>query len=423
MIYNNTIHDNGDVNATYDQDVHGIAVSDHVNNLWVVDNQLYRNSGDGIQINAGPGQRASTHHIYVGRNVSHHNKQSGFWVKQATDVIVSQNESYGHRPSNSSLGQCMGAQYAPDWVWFLYNRVHDCEYGIAQMSDNQEVSHTFVVGNVIDDIHRSRSSDPTDAWGPSAIMMSGGYERHVVNNTIYNVDSGVNIASPVGSLDVGDNIIANVTQPQASHVILSFAALAPNAVFHHNVLFGDPRLDWGSGQVHVNAGLLAVARSFDADPQFVDAPGRNFHVALTSPAANNGELNPAYAIFEQRYGLNIAVDADGRARPRMATADIGAYLAGSATRLEHAGPDSAGHARRSPAGPRRYRRRRWGSRWPPRAAAPCAWRGRARPAAACRPPMSLKPAPRRARRLLLQRWMRRRQPTRARCSRERSTCA
>jgi len=328
VIYNNTIHDNGDVNATYDQDNHGIAVTDHVNNLWVVDNQLYRNSGDGLQINAGTGQGATTHHIYVGRNVAHHNKQTGLWVKQATDVVVSENETYGHRPGNSSLGQCMGAQYAPDWVWFLYNHIHDCEYGIAQVSDNGEKSHTFVIGNVIDNIHTSRLSDPTDAWSPSAVMMAGGYERHIVNNTIYNVDSGVNIASPVGSLDIADNIISTVTQPRASHVNLSFAALAPNATFHHNVLFGDPRIDWGSGQAHVNASLLAAARSFDADPQFLDAPNRNFHVALSSPAANNGELNVAYATFQQRYGFSIAVDADGRARPKTVTADIGAYLPG-----------------------------------------------------------------------------------------------
>ena len=156
VIYNNTIHDNGNVNANTDQDVHGISVTDHVNHLWVVDNQLYRNSGDGIQIVRRPAQQAATtHHIYVGRNVAHHNKQTGFWVKQATDVIFSQNVSYGHRPSNSSMGQCMGGQYAPDWVWFLYNRLYDCEYGIALMSDDGEPSHTFVIGNVIHNIHRT----------------------------------------------------------------------------------------------------------------------------------------------------------------------------------------------------------------------------------------------------------------------------
>src|SRR5205823_7550529 len=50
VIWNNSIHDNGDVHATFDQDVHGIHVGPRVSSLWVVDNELARNSGDGIQI-------------------------------------------------------------------------------------------------------------------------------------------------------------------------------------------------------------------------------------------------------------------------------------------------------------------------------------------------------------------------------------
>jgi hypothetical protein len=332
VIYDNTVHDNGDVLAKTDQDAHGISVTDHVNHLWVVDNQLYRNSGDGIQIVApGKGQAATTHHIYVGRNIAHHNKQTGFWVKQATDVIFSQNVSYAHRPSNSSLGQCMGGQYAPDWVWFLYNRVTDCEYGIALMSDEGEPSHTFVIGNVIHNIHRTvLTNRPDDAWGPAGIIMTGGDERHFVNNTTYDVDSGVNIATSLGSLEVADNIIANVTQPRASHVLLGFQALAANTTVHHDVLFGDPRIEMGNGQVHLNNGQLATLRSIADDPQFVDVARGDFHVAATSPAANRGELNAVYGTFQQRYGLSIAVDADGKVRPPMATADIGAYLAAGA---------------------------------------------------------------------------------------------
>ena len=254
VIYDNVIHDNGDVHAKNDQDVHGIGVTDHVHHLWVVDNQLYRNSGDGIQIVApGPGQAATTHHIYVGRNVAHHNKQTGFWVKQATDVIFSQNVSYGHRPGNSSMGQCMGGQYAPDWVWFIYNHLSDCEYGVAQMSDDGEPSHTFVIGNVIHNIHRTTlKNEANDAWGSAGIMMAGGDQRHVVNNTIYDVDSGLNIATPAGSLDVAGNIIANVTQPAASHVLLGFGALLAKTRAHQNLLFGNPRVELGNGQIRLS---------------------------------------------------------------------------------------------------------------------------------------------------------------------------
>ncbi len=330
VLWDNLIHDNGDLSTTFDQDVHGISVSDHVRYLWVVDNQIYRNSGDGIQINAQDTMTASTHHIFVGRNVSHHNKQSGFWVKSAADVVFSQNESYGHRPSNSSLGQCMGGQYGPDWVWFLYNHVHDCEFGITQMSDNQEHSRWFLIGNIIENIHRSQASDPSDSWAPSAIMMSGGYERHVINNTIYNTDSGVNISTPVGTLEIADNIISTITQPLASHVLIGFAQIAANTSFHHNLLFGDPRMDWANGQIHVTSAQLAMAQSLSSDPQFVNAAGGDFHILTTSPAKNAAEFNAVHATFQARYGVSIAFDAAGRAR-QGTTTDMGAYLANQAS--------------------------------------------------------------------------------------------
>jgi hypothetical protein len=293
VIYDNSIHDNGDMNASSPQHVHGISVSDHVNTLWVVDNQLARNSGDGIQINAQVGQNATTHHIYVGRNSAYGNGSNGFWTKYATDVIFSQNDCYGHRPSNTGLGQCMGAQYAPDWVWFLFNHVHDSEYGITQMSDNGEVARTFIIGNVIENIHASQAGDPTpdSGWGPSAVMIAGGSERHVINNTIYNVDSGVNDGTTAGTLEVADNIISDITQAAASHILLDFAVAGTITVMHHDLLFGNPRIDWGNGQVLVTASQLAPVHSLESDPQFVDAAGGDFHVASTSPAVGAGEVN------------------------------------------------------------------------------------------------------------------------------------
>jgi hypothetical protein len=326
VIYNNSIHDNGDVNATFDQDVHGIGVSDHVNTLWVVDNQIYRNSGDGIQINAQPGQDKTTHHIYIGRNVSHDNKQTGFWVKQATDVILSQNQSYNHRPGNSSNGSCIGGQYTPDYIWYIYNNLHDCDYGVARMSDDGlgNAMHTYVIGNLIHNIHASQASNPSDAWGPSAVMFAGGSEVHVVNNTIYDVDSGVNIATPDTTVDVADNIIDSITQPAASHMILDFSSLAAVTAFTRNLLYPDARLDWGDGQMRPTAAQLASWKSLSADPKFVSATGGDFHLQSTSPALGAGDVNGVYATFQSRYGISIAKDIEGTPRPVSAYA-LGAY--------------------------------------------------------------------------------------------------
>jgi hypothetical protein len=91
----------------------------------------------------------------------------------------------------------------------------------------------------------------------------------------------------------------------------------------------------------LNEGQLAVMKSIGDDPQFIDAAAGNFHIAPTSAAANRGELNDAYGVFQQRYGISIAVDADGNARPQMATADIGAYLANGYTGTALPRPPSA----------------------------------------------------------------------------------
>jgi len=116
MFYNNIIYDNGTWDpavATGDEDHHGIGVGGNSYNVWVLDNEMYHNSGDGIQINTGGGWESGLgtgHDFYVGRNVSHNNKQTGFWTKQATNVIFSQNTAYGHRVSSSSMGAGMGFQ-------------------------------------------------------------------------------------------------------------------------------------------------------------------------------------------------------------------------------------------------------------------------------------------------------------------------
>ena len=97
---------------------------------------------------------------------------------------------------------------------------------------------------------------------------------------------------------------------------------------HHNLLFGDPRLDCGSGQFHPTASQLTPWSSRSAAIRSSSTPpAGDFHTATTSPVANGAEFNSAYATFLQRYGVSIAFDADGKTRPQAATTDMGAYLA------------------------------------------------------------------------------------------------
>jgi len=332
VIWRNSFHDNGDVNASFDQDVEGIHVGSYQSYVWVLENEMARNSGDGIQINGGETLKAFTNHIYVGRNVSHHNKQGGFWVKQAVDVVFSQNIAYAHRPGNSSLGHCLGGQYAPDWVWWISNFASDCDYGIALFSDWEDghITHQFFIGNVISNIHASTPSIPNDGWSPAAITAAGGNERHFINNTFYDVDSGINVPSPFGFAEVKNNIIVNLSQPDGNHMNLEFGSVAgnPNTKFDHNLFFPSPRINLDGTKYLLTNAQMAMMKSINKDPLFRNAAAGDFHIAGNSPAVNTGEISPAYATFQQRYGFSILVDADGAPRGTGPAIDMGAYTTG-----------------------------------------------------------------------------------------------
>lgn len=328
LIWNNKIHDNGDVNASYDQDVHGILIGEDVSRAWVVDNQLYRNSGDGIQISAGSAaKQASTHHIFVGRNDAHDNKQGGFWTKQAVDVIFSQNRSYRHRPSNSSVGACMGGQYAPELVWYINNAIWDCDHGIQLASDNGlgVGRYQFFIGNIITRIHDSDGGFQTgSAWQNCAISLPGGTVRYVLENSIYDVDSAV--CSPsTARLYLVDNLIESVRadghhlmfdqQSSADGLIAGGNIFAPNlrvGINGQNHVYSTPQLPVkGQNNVVSSAGWVA--------PLLGD-----FRLSPTSPARDHGVMDRmgVWEFYQSRYGVPLSRDFMGISRT--AAPDAGA---------------------------------------------------------------------------------------------------
>lgn len=332
VIYANTIHDNGDVNATYDQDVHGVAVGARVNNLWIIDNEMYRNSGDGIQINAGQINQATTHHIYVGRNSSHHNKQSGMWTKQAVDVVFSQNVIRSHRPSNSSPGACTGFQYAPHRVWFLFNRIFDCDYGIGTGSDSGRGfgTESYFIGNVISSIHHSGGYNPRTGWSNAAISLPGGVNRYVVSNTIYDVDAGIVSPGSTGFVYMSNNVIAGVREPQGAHIFLEMTSLAAASSMHHSLLDSPARIKWGTGTVYTLSGFRTAfsgqgVGSINSDPMFVNPAVYDLRLQTGSPAIAAGRAESVYQMFHRFYGIDISKDVAGGARPQRGAYDMGAY--------------------------------------------------------------------------------------------------
>jgi parallel beta helix pectate lyase-like protein len=331
VIWDNYIHDNGDVGASFDQDVHGIAVGYLVDHLWIVDNEIARNSGDGIQINAGTlATQGTTHHIYVGRNHLHSNKQGGMWTKQANDVIFSQNTIHSHRPGNSSSGACAGGQYGPTRVWFLFNHIYDCESGIRieSVSGLGTGGEVYSIGNLIHDISDTRTPKPDNPHGSGAIVIRGNDYHWVVNNTFYKYQAGVMNVSAFVYLE--NNIFASRTNAQARDIFIALDSLAAGSTMRNNLVPASPRLQWGRGFYTTSSAFQAATGKcqgcFSTDtPGFVNSGAGDFHLAAAAVAVDKGITSAVYQTFFTLYGIDLAKDIAGTPRPQGPSYDLGAY--------------------------------------------------------------------------------------------------
>lgn len=231
VIYHNTVTDHGDVNATDDQDAHCISAGRGSSAVWIVDNETARCSGDGINANPYPydtGGYTAINGVFIGRNRSHDNKQTGVWAKQSQDIVVSQNEVWGHHAGNSSYGQGIGYQYGTQYWWAVYNNLHDNDLGIGISGDlgtEPGPRSAFAIGNVITNAPGDPGCVTGDVWGCTSFLISGGASYYVLNTTFQNVvdgihatrDAGLWVSGSVGSANVvtdGPVLPATTITPQ-----------------------------------------------------------------------------------------------------------------------------------------------------------------------------------------------------------------
>jgi hypothetical protein len=331
VIYNNIIHDNGDWQINYDQDVHGIQVSTQASYIWILNNEMYHNSGDGVQITftAPVGSASTPHHIYIGRNISHHNKQSGMWTKTATDVIFSENTIYGHRPSDSSGGTGAGYQYDPQRVWFLFNTIYDNTYGISTASINKGGrTDIYMIGNII---HNNISA---------GIQFNDGDETvEVVNNTFYNNPKGIENGYYTSKINMTNNIISSST----TDILFPSGYNTADNSNVINSLFDNPAtINW-DGVIRDVTGMQSIGECtgcFEGNPLFIDASANNFNLLSLSLAINTGTSTSVYDKFYELYGLDISKDINGVNRPQGSAWDIGAYEYDESTPPDTTAPSS-----------------------------------------------------------------------------------
>lgn len=322
VFYNNTISQQGNWQLSTDIDRHGIKVFGG-SDIWIVDSTIYHCQGDGIQVGDQNNAAGAINRVYVSRNTAYENLQSCFWTKNATDVIFSQNTCHDITFSNGGVGQGMGGQYDPKYVWFLENKIYNTKSGIhIAGSSNGGGGPWYAIGNIIYNV-QSNSCNEYD-YGALGYRNEGGF--YAFHNTLYDVDSFLTLAPSGGSIIARDNIFAS--KKAGSCPAIDARNEAP--IMDYNLYSTSAQNVEYNGSTYASVINFASATGQEAhrqigEPLFVNAPV-NFALQPGSPGLGNANqsVEPAYATFNTRYGRSIQYDFAANARPQDRW-DIGAY--------------------------------------------------------------------------------------------------
>jgi len=308
IFYDNVVSQMGDWQYTgADIDRHGIKVSG--TEIWILDSEFYHCQGDGVQVGDQNNAASAINKIYIGRNVAHENLQFGFWTKNATDVIFSENTAYLlSRSTASGPGGGLGGQYDPAYVWYLNNTVYNSNNGIhIAGSSNGGGGPWYAIGNLVHGIATTGASCNGYDYGGISYRNSGGFTA--IFNTVHDVDFFGGFPPSGGEVVIRNNIFS----AKKANSCAGFAI--ERTVTHDYNLFTSAAYDPGS-----------EAHRVVADPQFT-AAGSDFTLKANSPAVGRGSLTEeaAFADFQNRYGIDIRKDIRGVVRPQLGRWDLGAF--------------------------------------------------------------------------------------------------
>ncbi len=307
VVYDNYIHHAGGGIPLSDD--HGITAVPGAQRIWIVDNEIAYNTGDGIQFCHFCAEETAPRFVFIARNKIHDNTENAVDFKTSRDVVVSQNVMYGHRSLEGSDGTAFligsnGAGDAAVNIWAIFNHIYNSHQGIrieAASNLNESPGPAYLIGNRIHNIDLA------------AFAFDKQGTIYIVGNTVYEADTALNAYwREFFTLHVFNNIFANLRGNQyGNHINVEPSDIGQSSIMSNNLFYqnGNPLIiQWGGATFTYRTAeeLRSFSRGVNnrlGDPLFVDTNGADnisgttdddFRLRAGSPAIDSG----SYGLFD-----------------------------------------------------------------------------------------------------------------------------